>query len=80
MNPAEILQALRDRGFNVAAKDGRLVVKGPTPKDAERATETLRQNKPALLELLNVEQHPKVVAALEVFPGARLAEVRRGSR
>lgn len=78
MSSADVLHVLRARGYRVALDGGELSVQRDTPpKDPERAAALLREHRPALVELLRVEQTPVVRAALDVFPGARLVRVER---
>jgi len=78
MTAAELLRALRARGYKLRAEGSVLRITGPrAPTNEERAMATLRAAKADLLEVLTVEQHPAVQAAIEVFPGARLVDVRR---
>jgi hypothetical protein len=77
LTPAETLRAIRERGYIARREGDRLVVEGPPPKDAERATAAILAQRTELLALLDAESHPTVAAALEVFPGARVVDVRR---
>jgi hypothetical protein len=80
MTPAELLQTMRSRGYVAHREGDRLVVEGPPPKDAERASHAIVGARDQLLALLDAESHPTVKLALEVFPGARLVDVRPSTR
>lgn len=76
MSPAEALKTLRSRGFEVRVDDGALVVTGPPARNADAAEGWLRDNWAELGDFVRIEQHPFVQLVQNVFPDARLVEVR----
>lgn len=56
MTAAEVLRALRAKGYTVSMSGGEVTATGVTPKDPERAAELLREHQDALVTILTAEQ------------------------
>jgi len=53
---AEVLKALRARGYTVALESGVVTATGATPKDPERAAALLQEHQASLRLILEAEQ------------------------
>lgn len=76
LTAGDLLHVLRTRGYDVSLADGELAVHRDEPaKDPKRAAAILGAHYDELVQLLEIEQHPTVQAALSIFTGARLVRV-----
>jgi len=72
MNPVNALSKLRARGFTVTLEG----LSGAPVRDPRAMESWLAENWPGVALALRIEQHAAVKLAQQVFPGARLVEVR----
>ncbi len=56
MKAADLLRALRSRGYAVTANGDKLELSGPTPKDPQKTAEWLEAAKDGILVILEAER------------------------